>query len=94
MHTNEIVRGAVKSLAISRSTGQVVCHGGNQGHVDVKLVDLASGRVAETLEQIADIEVSSISLSPNGRLITFKLSSPLLCFSKQKSQQKLTTHLV
>ncbi|KAK7499078.1 hypothetical protein BaRGS_00009625 [Batillaria attramentaria] len=70
LHANEIIKGAVKSLAVSRAAGIVACHGGVQGQAEVKLVELNTGRVTGTLQQAAHVAfVSNVSISAGGRYI-------------------------
>ncbi|KAL8605123.1 hypothetical protein ACOMHN_018924 [Nucella lapillus] len=78
LHSNEILKGAVKTLTLSTSAGLVACHGGGQGQPEVKLVDLGTGRVKDTLEQAPCVEhVSAVSFSPGGRyLLTWNVCVP------------------
>jgi hypothetical protein len=68
LHANEVMKGSVKSLAVSSDLGQVACHGEVQGQAEIKLVEVSTGRVVGMLQQEPQVQqVAFLTMSADGR---------------------------
>ncbi|XP_012940861.1 uncharacterized protein LOC101863359 [Aplysia californica] len=65
LHANEIMRGAIHSLAVSCASQTVLCH--DAKHPEVKVVDLATGKAVGALMQAKEVHrVSQVQFCLKG----------------------------